>query len=166
VDTTLIFKPGAVFMMRSGLLLGVALAFTTVTMAPAQELTPYQSQVLGGVKKMLIEYTQQQHAHCDAESVCAFNRLDVLDEVLQGWENTPDYGRYVVKMLDWHTKRTIAIGDAADDYVMKHGRPDAGLDIEVRRKITANPAFDPPEEYTCRHMFGTPHVSGSQGPCK
>lgn len=155
-------------MMRSGLLLSVALALTTVTAAPAQDLTPYQSQVLGGVKKMLAEYIQKQHASCGSgsESVCDIGRVDVLDEVLQGWENTPDYGKYVLKMLEWHTKRTIAIGDVADDYVAKHGRPDAGLDIEVRRKITANRAFDPPEEYTCRHMFGTQHLSGSQGPCK
>jgi hypothetical protein len=92
--------------------------------------------------------------------------VDVLDEVLEGWENTPGYGKYVVDMLDWHGKRSMAIATVADDYVAQHGRPDAGLEVEVRRKITANPAFDPPEEYLCRHMFGTPHLSGSQGPCK
>jgi hypothetical protein len=63
-------------MMRSGLLLGVALALTTVTAAPGQELTPYQSQVLGGIKKMLVEYTHKQHANCDStsKSVCDIGR--------------------------------------------------------------------------------------------
>jgi hypothetical protein len=155
-------------MMRSGLLLGAALALNTVTGAPAQELTPYQSQVLGGVKKMLTEYIQKQHASCGSgsESVCGIERLDVLDEVLKGWESTPDYGKYAVNMLDWQGKLAVAISTVADDYVTKHGRPDAGLEIELRRKISANRAFDPPEEYLCRHMFGTPHVSGSQGACK
>jgi hypothetical protein len=152
--------------MRSGLLLGVALAFTTVTVASAQELTPYQTQVLGGIKKMLVEYTHKQRANCDSERVCDIERVDVLDEVLKGWENTPGYGKYVVDVLDWHAKRAKAIATVADAYVAQHGRPDAGLEVEVRHKITANPAFDPPEEYACRHMFGTPHLYGSQGPCK
>jgi hypothetical protein len=127
-------------MMRSGLLLGVALALTTVTAAPAQELTPYQSQVLGGIKKTLVEYTQKQHANCDSTSkrVCAIGRVDVLDTVLKGWENTPGYGKYALNVMDWHVKRSIAIATVADDYVAQHGRPDAGLEVEVRRKITAN----------------------------
>jgi hypothetical protein len=152
--------------MKLGLLLGAALAFTTVTIAPAQELTPYQNQVLGGVKKLLVEYTQKQHSSCDDAKICDLERVDVLDEVLNGWENTPDYGKYAVNVMDWQGKRAVAIATVAHDYVAKHGRPDAGLDYEVQRKITANRAFDPPKEYLCRHMFGTPHLSGSQGPCK
>jgi hypothetical protein len=153
-------------MMRSEVLLGVALALTTVTAAPAQELTPYQRQVLGGVKKMLVEYTQKQRAICDPIKTCDLERLHVLDEVLTGWENTPSYGKYTVDMLEWHGKIVTAIADAANEYVAKHGRPDAGLEPEVQRKVSANPALNPPEEYLCRHMFGTPHLSGSQGPCK
>jgi hypothetical protein len=156
-------------MMRSGLLLGVALALTTVTAARAQELTPYQSQVLGGIKKQLVEYTQKQHANCDSTSqrVCEITRVDVLDEVLQGWENTPSYGKYALNVLEWQAKRSIAFANMADDYAVKHGGSlDAGFDAELRRRITADPAFNPPEEYSCRHLFGTPHLNGSQGPCK
>jgi hypothetical protein len=153
-------------MIRSGLLLGVAVALTTFTAVSAQELTPYQRQVLGGIKKMLVEYTQKTHANCDSNSTCDLVRVDVLDEVLNSWENTPGYAKYVVNVLDWHGKRAVAMADAANEYVAKHGRPDAGLEPEVQRKISANRAFDPPEEYLCRHMFGTPHLSGSQGPCK
>jgi hypothetical protein len=95
-------------MMRSGLLLGVALALTTVTAAPAQELTTYQSQVLGGIKKSLVEYTQKLHANCDSTSkrVCDIGRVDVLDEVLKGWENTPGCGKYALNVMDWHVKRS------------------------------------------------------------
>jgi hypothetical protein len=155
-------------MIRSGLLLGVALALTTVTAAPAQELTPFQSQWLGGIKKQLVEYTQKKHANCDSTSqrVCEITRVDVLDEVLEGWENTPGYGKYVLNVLDWNIKMSMAIANVADDYVAQHGHLDAGFDGELRRRITANPAFFPPDEYSCRHLFGTPHLHGSQGPCK
>ena len=154
-------------MMRSELLPGVALVLM-VAAAPAQELSPSQSQVLAGIKKTLVEYTQKQHANCDStvKEVCDLGRVDVLDEVLKGWENTPGYAKYVADVLNWHAKRAIALGKLTDDYVAKHGRLDAGFDSEVRRSITANRYFDPPEEYTCRHMFGAPHLDGSKGPCK
>jgi hypothetical protein len=154
--------------MRSGLFVGVALALM-VTAAPAQELTPFQSQALAGIKKSLVEYTQKLHANCDAtaKEVCETGRVDVLDEVLKGWENTPDYGRYAVGVMEWHTKLSEAITDLADDYAAQHGdHLDAGFEGEVRRRILANPAFAPPQEYTCRHIFGTPHLNGSKGPCK
>ena len=151
---------------RLGLLQGVALALM-VTAAPAQELSPFQTQVLAGIKKTLVEYTQKQHANCDStKDVCDVERVDVLDEVLKGWENNPDYGKYAVAVLDWHAKRAIAIVNLADDYVAQHGGLDAGFDRELRRRIIANRSFNPPEEYTCRHMFGTSHLSGSRGPCK
>jgi hypothetical protein len=35
------------------------------TAAGAQELTPFQRQVLGGIKKSLVEYLQKQHATCE-----------------------------------------------------------------------------------------------------
>jgi hypothetical protein len=146
----------------------IAVALFTITAAPAQELTPFQTQVLGGIKKQLVEYTKKKHANCDSTSqrVCEITRADVLDEVLEGWENTPDYGKYAIDMMDWNIKLTTAIANLADDYVAQHGHLDEGFDGELRRRITANPAFYPPEEYSCRHMFGTPHMSGSQGPCK
>ena len=155
-------------MMRSGLLLGVALALTTVTAARAQELTPLQSQWLGGIKKQLVEYTQKKHANCDSTSqtVCEITRADVLDEVLEGWENTPGYGKYALDVLDWNVKMSLALATVADNYAAQHGGLDDGFLGEVRRRISTNPAFYPPEEYLCRHMFGTPHLSGSQGPCK
>jgi hypothetical protein len=136
--------------------------------APAQELTPFQTQVLGGIKKQLVEYTQKLHANCDSTSqrVCDIERVDVLDEILEGWENTPGYGKYVMDVLVWHIKMSTAIATMADNYVAQHGRPDAGLEAELRRRITTDPAFYPPEEYSCRHLFGTPHLNGSQGPCK
>ena len=49
------------------------------------------------------------------------------------WENTPGYGKYVIDVLDWHTKRAMAIGNLADDYAAQHGRLDAGFEVEVRR---------------------------------
>src|ERR1700747_1489616 len=109
-------------MMRSGLLLGVALVLM-VAAAPAQELTPFQSQVLAGIKKSLVEYTQKLHANCDStlKRVCDNGRGDCLDEVLEGWENTPGYGKYVIDVMDWHVKRGMAIATLADDYAAQHG---------------------------------------------
>jgi hypothetical protein len=149
-----------------GPLLGTALAYTSVV-SVAQELTPFQRQVLGGIKKMLTEYVQKTHANCSSSKrVCDIERVDVLDEVLERWENTPDYGRYAVNVMDWQAKMAVAIRDMADDYVIRHSHLDAGFDKELNRRISADPAFRPPEEYLCRHMFGTLHLNGSQGPCK
>jgi hypothetical protein len=140
------------------LLLGVALALTTVTVAPAQELTPFQSQWLGGVKKMLVEVTQKQHTNCEASSkrACDIVRADVLDEVLQGWENTPDYGNYALGMMKWQGHLSITIANMADDYARQHGHLGPGFDKELRNRTLTDPAFSPPAEYTCRHLFGTP----------
>ena len=70
-------------MTKTGLLFGLALALT-VTTAPAQQLTPFQSQVLGGTKKLLIESVQQQHINCkETKRVCEIGRVEVLDEVLE-----------------------------------------------------------------------------------
>jgi hypothetical protein len=148
----------------SGLLLGAALALT-VTAAPAQELTPFQSQVLGGIKKMLVEYTQNQYASCStSKRVCDIEQVEVLDEVLERWENTPGYGKYAVEVMDWHSQMATAIGEMASNYAVRHGGSlDAGFDAELLRRMAADPAFHPPKEYTCRHMFGTPHLYGSQG---
>jgi len=143
------------------LLTGVAL---TVTAAVAQDLTPFQRQALGGFKKMLVETIQKQHAICasTSEEVCDVDRVDVLDEVLANWENTPDYGRYAVDMMEWQGELRVAIAKMADDYVRRHGHPDVGMMQEIRRKTTG-PAFYPPKEYTCRHLFGVLHLYGAQG---
>jgi len=142
------------------LLLAAALALT-VTAASAQELTPFQRQVLGGIKKMLVEYVQKQHASCG--SACDIEQVEVLDEVLERWENAPGYGKYAVEVMDWHSKLAIAIGEMANNYVSRHGHLDAGFDNELLRRMAADPAFHPPTEYTCRHMCGTPHLYGAQG---
>jgi hypothetical protein len=155
--------------IRSGLLLGVALALITVTVAPAQELTPLQRQWLGGVKKILVETIQKHRANCEATTkrACDMVRTDVLDEVLQGWENTPEYGKYALGVMEWQGDLSITIGNMMYDYERRHGgRLDEGFEKEVLNRTATDSAFSPPAEYTCRHLFGTPHLSGSQGPCK
>ena len=96
------------------LIIGSALALT-VTVAAAQELTPFQRQVLGGIKKTLVEYVQKQHASCESttKDACDIDRVDVLDDVLKDWENTPDYGRYAVTMLEWQARLAATIAEMA-----------------------------------------------------
>jgi len=144
------------------LIIGSALALT-VTVAAAQEVTPFQHQVLGGIKKTLVEYVQKQHAGCESTmDLCVIGRVDVLDNVLKDWENTPDYGSYAVTMMEWQAKLVKSIAEMAHDYVARHGHLDVGFDGELHRRM-ADPAFQPPKEYLCRHMFGSPHLYGSQG---
>jgi hypothetical protein len=147
----------------TALLLGAALALT-VTAASAQQLTPFQSQVLGGIKKMLTEYVQKQHAACrDSQRVCDAGRVDVLDDVLADWENTPSYGKYAVEVMEWQSNLSISIAAMANEYVIRHGALDAVFDGALTRRMASDPAFQPPAEYTCRHMFGTPHMFGAAG---
>jgi hypothetical protein len=149
--------------MTKSVLFGAAALALTVTAVLAQQLTPFQSQVLGGIKKLLTEYAQQQHGNCTTPRVCDIGRVEVLDEVLEHWENTPAYGKYAAEIMDWHAKRSMAIGKMANDYVVRHGRLDPGFDNELLRRSEADPAFHPPKEYSCRHMFGTPHMFGAAG---
>jgi hypothetical protein len=86
-----------------------------------------------------------------------------LDEVSASWENTPVYGTYAVKMLDWNGKLAVAIAEMANNYVARHGRLDPGFDNELLRRQVTDPVFQPPKEYTCRHMFGTPQLYGAGG---
>ncbi len=147
----------------------MALALTTVAAAPAQELTPYQSQWLGGIKKILVETIQKQHANCEftTKRACEIVRADLLDEVLQGWENTPDYGKYALGVMEWQGNLSITIANMLYDYERRNGgRLDEGFEKEVLNRTVTDPAFSLPAEYTCRHLFGTPHLNGSQGPCK
>ena len=131
----------------------------------AQELTPFQSQVLGATKITLMELAKKYHERCNStlQIVCEIGRVDVLDEVLERWENTPVYGKYAVGVMKWQTKMSMAIANMADNYVAEHGRLDSRFDIELRRRMAADPTFQPPKEYLCRHMFGTPHLYGSRG---
>jgi hypothetical protein len=66
--------------MTKSVLFGAAALALTVTAVSAQQLTPFQSQVLGGIKKLLTEYTQQQHGNCTTPRVCDIGRVEVLDE--------------------------------------------------------------------------------------
>jgi hypothetical protein len=66
-------------------------------------------------------------------------------------------------MLDWHGKMAVAIAEMANNYVLKRGRLDAGFENELLRKQASDPLFQPLKEYTCRHMFGTPHLYGAKG---
>src|SRR5713101_6026553 len=145
------------------LLFGAALALIA-TAAPAQQLTPFQSQVLGGIKKMLTEYVQKQHAACrDSQRVCDVGRVDVLDDVLADWENTPSYGKYTVEVMEGQSNLSISIAAMANEYVIRHGALDAAFDGALTRRMASDPAFKPPAEYTCRHIFGTPHMFGAAG---
>jgi hypothetical protein len=78
--------------------------------------------------------------------------VDVLEEVLQRWEDTLPYARYAVDVLDWQGKLSMALGDMADDYVLKHGALDAGFEKELRHRTVSDPAFQPPKEYSYRHL--------------
>jgi hypothetical protein len=82
-------------MLARTVIIGGALALI-VTPAATQELTLFQRQVLDGAKKTLVESVQKQHANCDSSNICETMRVDILDEVLEHWENTPPYGKYAV----------------------------------------------------------------------
>jgi hypothetical protein len=139
------------------ILTGAMLALATTT-ATAQQLTPFQRQVLGAIKGQLVEYLQKQHATCNATSkmVCDMERVDVIDEVLERWENTPAYGTYALNMLKWHGDMAMAIGQMANTYVARHGALDPEFLNSVQQRMVTDQAFQPPREYTCRHLFGAP----------
>jgi hypothetical protein len=78
--------------------------------------------------------------------------VDVLEEILEKWEDTPAYGKYAVDVLEWQNKLIIAQGDMANDYVLRHGHLDAGFTKELHQRMASDPAFQLPEEYVYRHL--------------
>jgi hypothetical protein len=66
-------------------------------------------------------------------------------------------------MMRWQAELSIVIAEMANNYVLRHGHLDAGFENELLRRNAADPAFHPPKEYSCRHVFGTPHPYGAQG---
>jgi hypothetical protein len=141
----------------------VAGAIGTMSTASAQELTAFQRQVLGGIKKSLTEYLHKQHANCSVSRVCDIGRVDVLDDVLANWDNTPSYGRCALDVMKWQANLSISIAGMANEYVTQHGALDAAFESALMRRQATDPAFQPPAEYTCRHIFGTPHLYGAAG---
>ena len=148
--------------------LAIAMVATVTTPVRAQTqqqaLTPFQQQVLRGVKKLLTETIEKSRRNFNtyepavANNLYQIERIEVLEEVLQSWTDTPDCARYAVAMMDWQGNLSIAIAHMADDYVVQHGHLDAGFDGELRRRTATDPAFTPPEEYLMRHLFGVPDV--------
>jgi len=134
--------------------------------ATAQDLTPYQTQALAGIKKALTKYYQEQYYNCvrSAMEACRMARVDILKEVLASWENTPDYGKYASKVMTWHRKLVVTLADTSNNYVIRHGRLDIpGLEKEIRDMMLTDPASKPPTEYICRHLFDVPHLYEDNG---
>jgi hypothetical protein len=115
-----------------------------------QMLTPFQQQGLRAIKKVLTETIEKYHRNLDAlndpavaAAVSQMDRLDVLDEVLRDWTDTPEYGRYAVNVMVWQNHLVMTIADMADDYTRQHGALDAGFETELRHRIVSDPAYTP-----------------------
>jgi hypothetical protein len=155
-------------MMRKTLMLlfAAAVAVTVATSVPVeaqqQALTPFQRQGLRAVKKFLTETIEKYHRNLDAlndpaaaAAVSEMDRLDVLDEVLRDWTDTPEYGRYAVNVMEWQNHLVITIADMSYEYKRKHGQLDEGFEKEMRDWIgTCDPVLNPPAEYLNRHLCG------------
>jgi hypothetical protein len=152
-------------MMRKTLMALLLLAVAMVTSAAAQQqaLTPFQQTVIRGIKKVLTETIESLHRYLDAlddpaaaAALSQMDRLDVLDEVLRDWTDTPAYASYAANVMDWQNHLGMTIADLAADYERQHGALDSGFEKELRHRIVTNPAYSPPAEYLNRHLCGVP----------
>jgi hypothetical protein len=150
-------------MHKTLMVLLFAVAMVTSATAQQEVLTPYQQTVIRGIRKLLTETIEKFHRNLDAldspaaaAAVSQMDRVDVLDEVLRDWTDTPAYGRYAVNVMDWQNHLVMSIADMADDYTRQHGRLDPGFETELRHRIVIDPAYTPPAEYLHRHLCGVP----------
>jgi hypothetical protein len=109
----------------------IALTVPTCARAQLQALSPYQQQVLlRGVKRLLTDKIEtarhdfNTYGPIVAKTLYQIQRIEVLEEVLQNWTDTPDYARYALNVLEWQGQLSIAIADMADAYVLQHGHLD------------------------------------------
>src|SRR5712671_1117752 len=93
--------------------LSLVLLATAVT---AQQLTPYQRQVVGGIKKMLTEYYDKQNAICARVNNCDTLWVEVLSNVLDEWQDAPDYAKYAVDIMEWHSNLAITFSKMSEHW--------------------------------------------------
>jgi hypothetical protein len=96
-------------------------------------------------------------ASSTAKEVCDINRIDVLDDVLKEWKNTPDYGTYAVNTMDWQVKLGMTVAGMAYNYVARHGHLDVGFEGELQRRMIADPPFARPKNISAG-TCSVPHV--------
>jgi hypothetical protein len=127
-----------------------AVAILCLGQAPA----PTTPSVLSIVRGLLMETIDKQRNNCASTvaEVCKITRLDTLEEVLSGWEDTPAYARYAVSVIEWQNNLSVTVANIADDYVVRHGALDAGFSKELGNLMLNDLRFQPPAEFVMRHL--------------